>query len=169
MGNIERARRLIEDVVAAGAREFCVCAGSRNSPLLAALGGLDGGSQMADGGGAGSSAIRHPRSAIRLFSFVDERSAAFFALGRSKLHGAPVAVVTTSGTAVAELLPATIEAFYSGIPLILITADRPARFRGTGAPQSIEQAGIFGAYATAEWTGRAPWHINIEFDEPLLS
>ena len=147
MGNLARARRLIEDVAKAGAREFCVCAGSRNSPLLAVLG----------------------ESSYRLFSFVDERSAAFFALGRSKLHGAPVAVVTTSGTAVAELLPATIEAFYSGIPLILITADRPARYRGTGAPQSIEQIGIFGPYATSEWTGRAPWHVNIEFDEPLIA
>jgi 2-succinyl-5-enolpyruvyl-6-hydroxy-3-cyclohexene-1-carboxylate synthase len=108
----------------------------------------------------------------RLFSFFDERSAAFFAIGRSKLHGAPVAVVTTSGTAVAELLPATIEAYYSGIPLILITADRPARFRGTGAPQSIEQVGIFGPYASTSletWSRNAPLHLNVEFDEPLLS
>jgi 2-succinyl-5-enolpyruvyl-6-hydroxy-3-cyclohexene-1-carboxylate synthase len=150
MGNLARARRLIEDVVAAGAREFCVCAGSRNSPLLAVLGS----------------------SPHRLFSFVDERSAAFFALGRSKQHGAPVAIVTTSGTAVAELLPATIEAFYSGIPLILITADRPARFRGTGAPQSIEQVGIFGTYASTSldsWSRVTPLHLNVEFDEPLLS
>ena len=149
MGNIERASRLIEDVRAAGASEFCVCAGSRNSPLLAVLGESD----------------------ARLFSFVDERSAAFFAIGRIKLHGAPVVVVTTSGTAVAELLPATIEAYYSGLPLVLLTADRPARFRGTGAPQSIEQVGIFGAYAETSlsmWTGMRPLHLNIEFDEPLL-
>ena len=119
MGNLDAASRLIAEVRAAGAREFCVCAGSRNSPLLAVLG-------------------------TDVFSFVDERSAAFFALGRIKLHGAPVAVVTTSGTAAAELLPACIEAYYSGLPLILITADRPARFRGTGAPQSIEQVGLFG-------------------------
>ncbi|HEX2120048.1 MAG TPA: thiamine pyrophosphate-binding protein [Thermoanaerobaculia bacterium] len=149
MGNIELARRLIDAVRRAGAGEFCVCAGSRNSPLLAVLGASD----------------------ARLFSFVDERSAAFFALGRMKLHGDPVAVVTTSGTAVAELLPAAIEAFYSGLPLILVTADRPARFRGTGAPQSIEQVGLFGAYAETSletWSRARPLHLNIEFDEPLL-
>ena len=77
----------------------------------------------------------------------------------------------TSGTAAAELLPAAIEAHYSGIPLILITADRPARFRGTGAPQSIEQEGLFGVYAETSmetWTRKRPLHINIAFDEPLL-
>ena len=149
MGNLDVARRLIDDVRAAGANEFCVCAGSRNSPLLAVLGSLQ----------------------LRLFSFIDERSAAFFALGRAKLHGNPVAIVTTSGTAVAEMLPAAIEAYYSGIPLILISADRPARFRGTGAPQSIEQIGLFGVYADTSleaWTRRKPLHLNIEFDEPLL-
>ena len=149
MGNVTRAARLIEAIRAAGVAELCVCAGSRNSPLLAVLGSSD----------------------ARLFSFVDERSAAFFALGRMKSHGNPVAVVTTSGTAVAELLPATIEAFYSGLPLILITADRPARFRGTGAPQSIEQLGIFGVYAETsleEWSRTKPLHLNIEFEEPLL-
>ena len=149
MDNLSRATRLIEDVRAFGATELCVCAGSRNSPLLAVLGS----------------------SNLRLFSFVDERSAAFFALGRIKLHGNPVAVVTTSGTAVAELLPAAVEAYYSGLPLILISADRPARFRGTGAPQSIEQVGIFGVYAETSletWSRSKPVHINIEFDEPLL-
>jgi 2-succinyl-5-enolpyruvyl-6-hydroxy-3-cyclohexene-1-carboxylate synthase len=111
-------------------------------------------------------------SDARLFSFIDERSAAFFALGRMKLHGNPVAVVTTSGTAVAELLPAAIEAFYSGLPLILVSADRPARFRGTGAPQSIEQLGLFGPYAETvleSWSRARPLHLNVEFDEPLLT
>lgn len=149
MGNLDRARSLIEELRAAGAGEFCVCAGSRNSPLLAVLGSSD----------------------LLLFSFVDERSAAFFALGRAKLHGAPVAVVTTSGTAVAEMLPAAIEAYYSGLPLILVSADRPERFRGTGAPQSIEQVGLFGPYAETSlegWSGRGPLHVNVEFDEPLI-
>ncbi|HEX2833456.1 MAG TPA: thiamine pyrophosphate-binding protein [Thermoanaerobaculia bacterium] len=149
MGNLERATRLIDDVRAAGVREFCVCAGSRNSPLLVVLG----------------------RGDARLFSFVDERSAAFFALGRFKLHGQPVAIVTTSGTAVAELLPAAVEAHYSGAPLVLITADRPARFRETGAPQSIDQIGIFGKYAEtslASWSRTRGLHLNVEFDEPLL-
>jgi len=164
MGNLDLARRLIDDVRAAGAHEFCVCAGSRNSPLLAVL-----------GGGQAILPVRTGKIAcppLRLFSFVDERSAAFFALGRVKLHGQPVAVVTTSGTAVAEMLPAAIEAYYSGIPLILISADRPARFRGTGAPQSIEQLGLFGVYAETSldsWTRTKPLHLNVEFDEPLLT
>ena len=149
MDNVDRAASLIAAVNALGVRELCVCAGSRNSPLLAVLGA----------------------SSHRLFSFVDERSAAFFALGRAKLLGAPVAIVTTSGTAVAELLPAAVEAHYSRIPLIFITADRPARFRGTGAPQSIEQVGLFGVYAETSlesWSAARPLHLNIEFDEPLL-
>jgi 2-succinyl-5-enolpyruvyl-6-hydroxy-3-cyclohexene-1-carboxylate synthase len=141
MTNISEARRVIEQACALGAIDFCVCAGSRNAPLLAVLGASD----------------------LRSFSFVDERSAAFFALGRAKLTERPVAVVTTSGTAVAELLPAAIEAHYSGTPLILITADRPGRYRGTGAPQAIEQESIFGVYAQATVT-----HINVEFDEPLI-
>jgi len=141
MTNIAEARRVIEQACALGATDFCVCAGSRNAPLLAVLGESD----------------------LRVYSFVDERSAAFFALGRAKLTGRPAAVVTTSGTAVAELLPAAIEAHYSGTPLILITADRPARYRGTGAPQSIEQEEIFGVYARGSVT-----HINVEFDEPLI-
>jgi 2-succinyl-5-enolpyruvyl-6-hydroxy-3-cyclohexene-1-carboxylate synthase len=141
MTNIAEARRVIEQACALGATDFCVCAGSRNAPLLAVLGASD----------------------LRVYSFVDERSAAFFALGRAKLTRRPAAVVTTSGTAVAELLPAAIEAHYSGTPLILITADRPARYRGTGAPQSIEQEEIFGVYARGSVT-----HINVEFDEPLI-
>lgn len=108
---------------------------------------------------------------LRLYSFVDERSAAFFALGRTKQQRRPAAVVTTSGTAVAELLPAVIEAYYSSSPLILITADRPARYHGTGAPQAIEQIAIFGDYAATSidgWSRAKPLHINIEFDEPLI-
>jgi 2-succinyl-5-enolpyruvyl-6-hydroxy-3-cyclohexene-1-carboxylate synthase len=174
MGNLELARRLIDDVRAAGVREFCVCAGSRNAPLLAVLGDEVArllGCSVAREGGAEQPSNRATEQP-RLFSFVDERSAAFFALGRVKLHGNPVAVVTTSGTAAAEMLPAAIEAYYSGIPLILISADRPARFRGTGAPQSIDQVGLFGQYAETSldtWTRTRPLHLNIEFDEPLLT
>jgi len=146
MTNLEAARRIIERVRAAGVRDFCVCGGSRNAPLIAVVSG-------------------------NVYGFVDERSAAFFALGRIKRDGHPVAVITTSGTAAAELLPATVEAYYSGAPLVLITADRPARFRGTAAPQSIEQLGLFGVYAETDferWNRRAPLHINVEFDEPLI-
>ena len=146
MTNLGAARQVIERVRRAGVRDFCVCGGSRNAPLIAVVTG-------------------------NVYTFVDERAAAFFALGRIKRDDKPVAVVTTSGTAAAELLPATIEAFYSGAPLILITADRPARFRGTGAPQAIEQVGIFGVYAETDvdrWNRRLPLHINVEFDEPLI-
>src|SRR5207248_6669700 len=118
-----------------------------------------------------STSANGQRPTANVFTFVDERSAAFFALGRIKRDDRPVAVITTSGTAAAELLPATIEAYYSGAPLVLITADRPERYRGTGAPQSIEQVGLFGIYATTEiegWNRRAPLHINVEFDEPLI-
>ena len=146
MTNLGIAREILERVRAAGVTDFCVCGGSRNGPLLAVVSGT-------------------------VYTFVDERSAAFFALGRIKRDDRPVAVITTSGTAAAELLPATIEAYYSGAPLVLITADRPARFRGTAAPQSIEQVGLFGAYAATDferWDRRKPLHINIEFDEPLI-
>jgi 2-succinyl-5-enolpyruvyl-6-hydroxy-3-cyclohexene-1-carboxylate synthase len=176
MGNVEIARRLIDAVRGAGAGEFCVCAGSRNSPLLVVLGNLGTPvpRYLGDLSPSQPEVPRHRGTEVppvRLFSFVDERSAAFFALGRIKLHGNPVAVITTSGTAAAELLPAAVEAHYSGAPLVLITADRPGRFRGTGAPQSIEQLGLFGPYAETSWetwTRARPIHINIEFDEPLL-
>ncbi len=138
MSNIARAREVIERACADGVREFCVCSGSRNAPLLAVL----------------------AKSDVRTWTFVDERSAAFFALGRMKQLRAPVAVVTTSGTAAAELLPALVEAHYSGLPLVVITADRPERFRGTGAPQAIDQVHLFGVYGAR--------HINVEFDEPLI-
>jgi 2-succinyl-5-enolpyruvyl-6-hydroxy-3-cyclohexene-1-carboxylate synthase len=146
-GNLEIAQDVVARLRAHGTRDFCVCAGSRNSPLLAALSGIH---------------------EVHLYSFVDERAAAFFALGRAKRDGLPVAVVTTSGTAAAELLPAAIEAHYSGLPLALVTADRPARFRGTGAPQAIEQLGIFGVYAETDlegWTRTRPLHVNVEFEE----
>ena len=136
--NTAQVQRALDFLVGHGVREMCVCSGSRNAPLLAVL----------------------SQSDLKLWTFVDERSAAFFAIGRMKLTGAPVAVVTTSGTAAAELLPALVEAHYSGLPLFVITADRPARFRGTGAPQAIEQVNLFGVYGAR--------HINVEFDEPLI-
>lgn len=148
--NIDLARSTITSVRSLGVVDFCVCSGSRNSPILAVLAHTTG---------------------VRLHSFVDERSAAFFAIGVSKRGRAPVCVVTTSGTAVAELLPAAIEAYYSGVPLLLLTADRPARFRGTAAPQCIEQEAIFGPFAARDphaWDRRSPLHLNVEFEEPLI-
>lgn len=142
-----------------GVREFCVAAGARNAPLVTALLSCPG---------------------LRVMNFFDERSAAFFALGRMAADRVPVAVATTSGTAVAELLPAAMEAHYQGIPLVLVTADRPKRFRGSGAPQAVEQAGIFGPYAevaldldeesldSAAWPARlglGPLHVNVCLEE----
>tara|TARA_R110002096_G_scaffold4493_27_gene20986 strand:- start:6655 stop:8202 length:1548 start_codon:yes stop_codon:yes gene_type:complete len=142
-----------------GISEFVVCAGSRNSPLVLEV-------------------LRHD---VQVWSFFEERSAAFFALGRCRDSEAPVAVITTSGTAVAELLPAVIEATYLRAPLLCITGDRPKAFRNSGAPQAIEQAGIFCMYARdswdvqddrfdlTRWDGWGPAHLNICFDDPLLT
>ena len=166
MTNLAAARRVIALARELGVENFCVCGGSRNAPLLSVL--AVGRWPLAEEKPATANGQR-PTSNV--FSFVDERSAAFFALGRAKLTERPVAVITTSGTAAAELLPAAVEAHYSGVPLILITADRPARYRGTGAPQAIEQEAIFGVYASrdaASWSRIGPLHINIEFDEPLI-
>ena len=109
-----------------GVTEFVICAGARNAPLVMSL------------------LATCQEKGLKVYHHFDERPAAFFAMGLAKRSGHPVAVLTTSGTAVAELLPATIEAYYSGIPLILVTADRPSSVRGSGAPQAIEQPGIFG-------------------------
>lgn len=109
--------------------------------------------------------------AARVWRHCEERSAGFFALGRTMKTGKPCAVVTTSGTAAAELLPAVIEAFYQARPLVAITADRPAAFRGSGAPQSIDQIGLFGPHAAQcdlkDWDGRGPLHCNVECAESI--
>ena len=155
------ASEVLAACASAGITEFCVCAGARNLSMVVGL---------------------ERSSGCRVWHFFDERSAAFFALGRMMRSGVPVAVVTTSGTGVAELLPATIEAFYQGLPLVLLTADRPPRFRGSGAPQAIPQVGLFSDFARcididgeapglAEFLGRAisrgrPAHVNVCFGEP---
>ena len=105
--------------IAAGIKEYVVCAGARNLSAVVAL------ADHAETGELGE---------VTLFSHFEERAAGFFALGRSMQTGIPCAVVTTSGTAVAELLPAVIEAHYQRRPLVVISADRPLDFRGTGAP-----------------------------------
>ncbi len=136
---------------------WCICPGGRNSPLIVAL-----------------------KNSLTL-SFFNEESAAFFALGRIKRNHHPVAVTTTSGTAVAQLLPAVIEAYYTQLPLILVTADRPRKYRHTGAPQTINQLNLFNQYAHCidldpqtplsiqKWTQKMPLHLNICFDEPLIT
>jgi 2-succinyl-5-enolpyruvyl-6-hydroxy-3-cyclohexene-1-carboxylate synthase len=135
----------------AGVCEFVVCAGARNAALIEAL-------VRAESAGL-----------VRVWRHFEERSAGFFALGRMMETGLPCAVVTTSGTAAAELLPAVIEAHYQARPLVAVTADRPAAFRGSGAPQSIDQVEIFGVHATrddfSKWDGKGPLHLNVELEE----
>ena len=146
----EMAVGVLVKVVEAGVGEFVVCGGARNAVLLEVLAKMEG---------AGK---------VRVWSHFEERSAGFFALGRTMETGRPCAVVVTSGTAVAELLPAAVEAFYQAKPLVMITADRPAEARGSGAPQAVEQVGIFTKYASADlesWEGKAPLHLNVELGE----
>lgn len=157
-------RTLITWCALAGVQEWVCCPGARNAAVLNALSRC---------------------SNARLWTHFDERSAGFFALGRMQDAGRPVAVSTTSGTAAAELLPAVIEAYYQRRPLIVVTADRPAAFAGTGAPQSIEQEGLFGDYAptldctfpmpASELPGLdafvaqgLPVHVNVRLPEPQL-
>lgn len=157
--NEQLAQQIIESTTKIGVKEFCLCPGARNSSFFTVL-------------------MKKPE--IKIYFWFEERSAAFFALGKSKCSMRPVGVITTSGTAAGELLPAAMEAYYTDIPLLLITADRPRRFRGTGAPQSAEQVGLFGCYArysqdiTAgevdtleEWTKQGPAHLNVCFEDPF--
>lgn len=157
--NNQIAEQVLCEVLKKGVREFCVCPGARNAPFIYAL-------------------AQAPQ--LKVYYWPEERSAAFFALGRMKATERPVAVVTTSGTAVGELLPAAMEAHYVNLPLVLITADRPRRLRTTGAPQTAEQPGLFGCYAHFSqdldgsdeacnldgWDYQGPVHLNVCFEEP---
>ena len=125
------ARVLVDELVRGGVREAVLSPGSRSAPLAFAL-------HDADAAGR-----------LRLHVRIDERSAAFLALGLAKASGAPVPVVTTSGTATANLHPAVLEADASGVPLLLLTADRPPELRGTGANQTVDQLGLYGARGAA--------------------
>jgi 2-succinyl-5-enolpyruvyl-6-hydroxy-3-cyclohexene-1-carboxylate synthase len=122
------ARVLIDELRRCGLREAVVAPGSRSAPLAMEL---HAASQSADPG-------------LRLHVRVDERSAAFLALGLAKASGRPVAVVCTSGTAAAHFHGAVIEADESAVPLIVLTADRPPELRGTGANQTIDQVKLYG-------------------------
>ena len=158
--NLRLTDNILEEANRKGVEVVCICPGGRNAPFV-------------------DSFSRH--DTFKTVYGFEERSAAFYALGRAKFLNKPVAVITTSGTAAGELLPAVMEASYSGQPLLLITADRPRRFRGSGAPQSCEQVGIFGSYVThiqdlagdekcdlSDWKLNGPAHINVCFEEPLL-
>ena len=167
------ATALVDALVRGGVRRACVSPGSRSTPLALALG-------------------RDERLQVQVF--LEERSAAFFALGVAKAGGTPVALACTSGTAAAEFFPAIVEASQSRTPVVVLTADRPPRLRGTGANQTIDQTELYGRYArayleppvpmtnddAAAWSdtgARAveaaygdpagPVHVNCAFDEPL--
>ena len=175
MSHAETLRALIAELAAAGVRDAVVCPGSRSTPLALALASC---------------------AALRTRVILDERSAGFFALGLARVGRRPVAVVVTSGTAVAELTPAVIEANLARVPLVVLTADRPAELQDRGAPQTIDQVRVFARHAkwTSElplfdgepatiahvrgvagravataWAGPAgPVHLNVPFREPLL-
>jgi len=160
------ARTVVTALRGAGVGEVVIAPGSRNAPLSFAL---------YDAAQAG---------VMRLHTRIDERTAAFLALGLAKVSRRPAAVSCTSGTAVANLLPAVVEAAHAGVPVVVVTADRPARLRGTGANQTTDQVGIFGTFAptldvaTADpdailafvrsHGGDRPVHLNVQLDDPLL-
>ncbi|MDN5896009.1 MAG: 2-succinyl-5-enolpyruvyl-6-hydroxy-3-cyclohexene-1-carboxylic-acid synthase, partial [Nocardioides sp.] len=160
------ARRVVDGLVGVGVQEFVLAPGSRNAPLAFAA----------------WDASRADR--LRLHTRLDERSAGFLALGMSKSRG-PAAVMCTSGTAVANLHPAVLEAAHAGVPLVVVTADRPAALRGTGASQTTDQVRIFGDAADffdiaseADFEGARetlaaldrgcrPVHLNVQLTPPL--
>jgi 2-succinyl-5-enolpyruvyl-6-hydroxy-3-cyclohexene-1-carboxylate synthase len=129
-------RAFVDELVRCGVRAACTSPGSRSAPLVLTL-------------------AREPR--LRCYSHVDERCAGFFALGLAKATGLPVAVSCTSGTAAAELLPAVIEAREARVPLLVLTADRPAELRENGAGQTIDQLKLFG--------DAAKWFFEVELHE----
>lgn len=150
--------RAVVDVLAHNVTDVVLSPGSRNSPLAYAL--LE-------------------RGEIQVHVRIDERSAAFTALGLARVQRRPVGVVMTSGTAVANAYPAVIEAHMSHTPLAVISADRPESLVGTGASQTIWQQAIYGRYAstqqvtTLDDAARISFadpqvHINVAFDTPLV-
>ncbi|MBJ7349618.1 MAG: 2-succinyl-5-enolpyruvyl-6-hydroxy-3-cyclohexene-1-carboxylic-acid synthase, partial [Rhodococcus sp.] len=126
-----QATAVVDELARSGIEDVVLCPGSRNAPLAFAL-------QEADAAGR-----------LRLHMRIDERTAGFLAIGLSLGSGQPVPVVMTSGTAVANLGPAVLEANYARIPLIVISANRPYEMLGTGANQTIEQLGLFGSQVRA--------------------
>ena len=151
------ARAAVTALVEAGVRELVLAPGSRNAPLSFAA---------YDAAAAGL---------LRLHTRVDERSAGFLALGLTR-GTSRAAVVTTSGTGVANLHPAVLEAAHAGLGLVVVTADRPARLRGTNANQTTDQVGIFGPLVTTldvatpadVVVGDGVVHLNVQLDDPLL-
>jgi 2-succinyl-5-enolpyruvyl-6-hydroxy-3-cyclohexene-1-carboxylate synthase len=126
-----QARVVVDELIRGGVRDVVLCPGSRNAPLAFAL-------QDADRAGQ-----------VRLHVRIDERTAGYLAIGLAIAAGAPVCVAMTSGTAVANLGPAVVEANYARVPLIVLSANRPYELLGTGANQTMEQLGYFGTQVRA--------------------
>ncbi len=165
---------LVEELVAGGLEAVCIAPGSRSTPLTVAF-------------------ARHPE--VTVYSHLDERSAAFFALGRGRRTGEPTALVCTSGTAAANFHPAVIEASQARVPLLVLTADRPPELRDSGANQTVDQVKLYGdavrwyaqlpepeaderkvrmlrttaarALGSATGTPAGPVHLNCPFSKPL--
>jgi 2-succinyl-5-enolpyruvyl-6-hydroxy-3-cyclohexene-1-carboxylate synthase len=159
------ARAVVRQIIEAGITDVVVSPGSRNAPLSLAFNAAA------------------TRGLIKIHIRIDERTAAFFALGLIKSTHRPVPIVCTSGTAVANFHPAVLEASHTNAALLVLTADRPAMLRRTGANQTTEQARIFGKAVRyfADIDGpvfpmelpldslrSGPVHLNLQFDEPLL-
>jgi 2-succinyl-5-enolpyruvyl-6-hydroxy-3-cyclohexene-1-carboxylate synthase len=170
------AATLVDEWVRGGLTDAVMCPGSRSTPLALAL----------------ADAADHGR--LRLHIQHDERSGAFLALGVGLATGRPAVVLTTSGTAAAELHPAVVEADLAAVPLLACTADRPPELRDVGAPQAIDQVHLFGrsvrwygdpgvpddggrdrwrafaarAYAATTGPRPGPVHLNLPFREPLV-
>lgn len=165
----------VTELVHSGITDVVVSPGSRSTPLAMVL-------------------AEHPELKVRIH--VDERSAAFFALGIAKVTNRPVAILCTSGTAAANYFPAIVEAYYARVPLLVLTADRPHELRDIGAPQAIDQIHLYGrhvkwfaemsppeksaemlryvrmvcsrAAAIARRSPAGPVHLNFPFREPLI-
>jgi 2-succinyl-5-enolpyruvyl-6-hydroxy-3-cyclohexene-1-carboxylate synthase len=168
-------RAFVDELVLAGVRDAVVCPGSRSTPLALAL---------------------RTAADLTVRVLLDERAAAFFALGLARTSRRPVALLATSGTATVEFAPAVVEASLARVPLVVLTADRPPELRDRGAPQTIDQDHLYGraakwyaelpmfdpdaattthvrsvvgrAVATAAAGPAGPVHLNLPFREPLL-
>jgi len=165
-------RAFFAQLVACGVAHVAASPGSRSTPMTVAADRTDG---------------------LEVSMHLDERSGGFFALGLARVTGRPVAVMCTSGTAAANYLPAVVEAFHSGVPLLVLTSDRPPELQGRGAPQTIDQQGLYGSHvrwattsavAGTQPAGEAaslahqavvratrpipgPVHVNVPLREPL--